>query len=428
MLALYGVIDLSKAPNFIENPAVKRDTRIDVLRALALLTIFINHVPGNIYEIFTLKNFGFSDSAEAFVLMSGIAIGLAYGKKFVPGNRLLLTLKMWKRSFTLYSAHILTTLVTISIFCGAALFMHHPKLLGEINLAPLMKEPAKALFGIVTLGHQLGYNNILSLYLVLMLAAPLMLFLARKSLTLLLVASGAIYLFSALYGIAPINYPNAGVWFLNPLSWQFLFVIGLVATLHIKNGGQLPTHPLLVLAAIGYLLLSLVWVRASMWWIDPSMGLPHRLTGFDKTFESLPRLLHVLALAYVIAIFPRISNFFRCLPSNPLAILGKYSLAVFVTGTILAMAAQVLKQVNAGGLLFDSLLIATGIVVQFTVAYYYEWLAMIKLAAKQRQESGQLVPDQALIGEAGVMASPALGARDQAFSAKVGTGFASENA
>lgn len=32
-----------------------RDTRIDVFRALALLTIFINHVPGTIYEHFTHK-------------------------------------------------------------------------------------------------------------------------------------------------------------------------------------------------------------------------------------------------------------------------------------------------------------------------------------------------------------------------------------
>lgn len=30
-----------------------RDTRIDVFRALALLTIFINHVPGTIFEHFT---------------------------------------------------------------------------------------------------------------------------------------------------------------------------------------------------------------------------------------------------------------------------------------------------------------------------------------------------------------------------------------
>lgn len=418
---------MNKADNFVQNPAIKRDTRIDVLRALALLTIFINHVPGNIYEIFTLKNFGFSDSAEAFVLMSGVAIGLAYGKKFVPGNRLLLTLKMWKRSFTLYTAHILTTLVTIAIFCGAALFMNHPSLLGQINLAPLMKEPAKALFGIVTLGHQLGYNNILSLYLVLMLAAPLMLFLARKSLGVLLVVSGSVYVFSALHNVAPMNYPTSYIWFLNPLSWQFLFVIGIAATLHLKNGGKLPTHPLLVLSAIAYLVLSLVWVKGNLWWIDTSMGLSSRLTGFNKTFESLPRLLHVLALAYVLVIFPRLSNVFRCLPSNPLAILGKYSLAVFVTGTILAMAAQVLKQVNTGGVMFDSLLIAAGVVVQFTVAYYFEWLAMIKLAAKQSQQNQPMpLPTPALQGVPLLAHSIAI--EETAFSTAINSKLASSKA
>ena len=45
----------------------ERDTRIDVLRALALLTIFVDHVPGTPFEHLTYKNFGFSDAAEAFV-------------------------------------------------------------------------------------------------------------------------------------------------------------------------------------------------------------------------------------------------------------------------------------------------------------------------------------------------------------------------
>ena len=54
----------------------ERDTRIDVLRALALLTIFVDHVPGTAFETLTYKNFGFSDAAEAFVLISGISVAL----------------------------------------------------------------------------------------------------------------------------------------------------------------------------------------------------------------------------------------------------------------------------------------------------------------------------------------------------------------
>ncbi len=110
--------------------------------------------------------------------------------------------------------------------------------------------------------------------------------------------------------------------------------------------------------------------------------LPPVLTGFDKTFLSAPRLLHILALAYLIAVVPGLSNIARTAPDHPLAILGKHSLPVFVAGTLLAMVSQVLKQVNPGGLPYDTLLIATGIVMQFALAYYLEWLPTIGWGGK----------------------------------------------
>ena len=111
------------------SPQPLRDTRIDVFRALALLTIFVNHVPGTLFEHLTHKNFGFSDSAEAFVLISGIAVGLAYGLKFQPGNRLLIALKAWKRAGVLYVAHVMTTVATLALFSAAALYFARPDLL-----------------------------------------------------------------------------------------------------------------------------------------------------------------------------------------------------------------------------------------------------------------------------------------------------------
>ena len=64
-------------------PARARDLRLDVFRGLCLVMIYINHTPTTIYERWTSRNFGFSDAAEGFVLMSGIAAGLAYA----PGLR-----------------------------------------------------------------------------------------------------------------------------------------------------------------------------------------------------------------------------------------------------------------------------------------------------------------------------------------------------
>lgn len=355
----------------------QRDTRIDVFRALALITIFINHVPGTVFEYLTHRNFGFSDSAEAFVLISGMAVALAYGKKFEAGNHLVLTLKMMRRTATLYVAHIMTTLGTLVLFIGAAIFLKKPQFLEQINIKPLIDKPAEALFGLITLGHQLGYNNILSLYAILLLMAPALLFLARKSLSLMLAVSATVWFLAGLYNIAPPNFPNAGVWFLNPFSWQLIFAIGIAGIMYIRSGKSLPANPFLIAAALIYLTLSFFWVRLSLWNIDISMGLPRFLTGFDKTYLSGPRLLHVIALAYLIAVIPQLNTIARTAPDHPLAILGKHSLPIFIAGTLLALSAQILKQLSAPSMIYDALLLSTGIALQFALAYYLEWLPRI---------------------------------------------------
>lgn len=377
-----------------------RDTRIDVFRALALLTIYINHVPGTIYENFTHKNLGFSDSAEAFVLISGMAVGLAYGKKFLPGNRLLVTLKTLRRAGTLYVAHIMTTVATLAIFSAAALYFARPDLLKLINIQMIIEDTPEALVGIATLGHQIGYNNILSVYAAIFLAVPLFLAIGSFSLSLLVGISGVLWLLAGIYQVAPADYPAEGYWFLNPLSWQFLFVIGMAAMMHVRRGGTIVFNRWLAGAAAAYVLIALAWVRIPLWGIDTSLGLPAVLTGFDKTFLSLTRLLHVLSLAYLIAVIPVLSNLARTRPDHPLAILGKHSLPVFIAGTLLAMIGQVAKVVSPGGLLDDTILISAGIAIQFAFAYYLEWLSRLNADAKGRTAPAK-IERQAPVAPAG---------------------------
>lgn len=366
-----------------------RDTRIDVLRALALLTIFVDHVPGTVFENWTYKNFGFSDAAEAFVLISGISVALAYGTKFKPGGRLLATLKMWRRAGVLYISHIVITMVVIALFCAAAVFARRPEMLTMINIEPLMKNTPQVLLGIVTLGHQLGYNNILPVYAALLLAAPaFVLFVSYRPVPALIV-SGLLWLVAGIWQIAPPNYPEPGLWFLNPLSWQFLFNIGLAAMLHVRRGGRIPVNPWLLGAASMYVIGAAIWVHSPLWGQITWFNLPVVIGGFDKTFLSLPRLLHILSVSYLIVALPAVSNLFRVRPDNPLAILGKRSLPVFIAGTLLAMAAQVLKLINPGGPAYDTLLIAAGIAMQFALALYLEWLAGLgtSRAKSVREES-----------------------------------------
>ncbi|WP_202354794.1 OpgC family protein [Mesorhizobium sp. 113-3-3] len=376
----------------------ERDTRIDVLRALALIVIFIDHVPGTAFETLTYKNFGFSDAAEAFVLISGISVALAYGTKFRPGGRLLATLKMWRRAGVLYVAHLVTTMVVIALFCTVAVFTRRPELLKLINIEPLMKNTPEGLVGIVTLGHQLGYNNILPVYAVLLLMAPAFVLFISSRPVAALVASGALWFFAGIWQIAPPNYPEPGFWFLNPLSWQFLFNIGVAAMLHVRRGGVIPVNRWLVGAAAAYVAAALIWVHSPLWGQITWFKLPVVIGGFDKTFLSLPRLLHILAVSYLIVALPALSNLFRTSPDHPLAILGKRSLPVFIAGTVIAMVAQVMKLINPGGLAYDSLLLSAGIAMQFALAFYLEWLSTIGGSGKVRAAQKDVMPVRTSFG------------------------------
>ncbi|WP_411037192.1 OpgC family protein [Shinella sp. BYT-45] len=354
----------------------ERDTRLDVFRALALLTIFVNHVPGQYLEHLTHKNFGFSDSAEAFVLISGMSVGLAYGSRFAAGERLAVTLRILRRALTLYVAHIMTSVITFAIFAGGALWFGRQDLLSEINLRAVIDRTDEGVVGMVLLGHQFGYNNILSMYAVLFLMLPGFLWLYRRSALLLLAVSGTIWLCAGIWRIAPSNFLDDGYWFLNPLSWQFLFVIGFVGTVRAKAGG-IPRSSVLTALAAAYLSVSMLWVVFSWWNIDFSYGLPAVLTGFDKTFLSTTRLVHVLAGAYLVATIPALSNWAALPLSHPLVAIGRHSLAVFIFGTILAMAGQVMMFVTGRNPLAGTLYALLGLVLHVAYARYLDWQAAI---------------------------------------------------
>jgi hypothetical protein len=353
-----------------------RDTRLDVFRAIALLMIFINHVPGQYLEYVTHKNFGFSDAAEAFVLISGMSVALAYGRRYSVGERLATTLRILRRALTLYTAHIMTSLLTFAIFAGGAQWFAQPDLLSEINLRAVVDHTEQGLVGVVLLGHQFGYNNILSMYAAVFLMLPGFLWLYARGPQLLLAVSGMIWLCAGLWKIAPSNFLDDGFWFFNPLSWQFLFVIGFVGMLKAKHQGIAFNLTLAVAAGL-YLFISMLWVVFSWWHIDISFGLPTALTGFNKTFLSMTRLLHVLCGAYLLATIPALSRWAALPLSNPLVAIGRHSLAIFIFGTILAMVGQVMLFVTGKDPIIGTLYVLAGIAAHFAYARYLDWQAAI---------------------------------------------------
>ena len=140
-------------PNKVDTKRA-RDPRIDAFRGLLLAMIFIDHVPGNPYESWlTIRNWGFSDAAESFFIMSGIAAGIAYSGRLTNGITSLWQgiAPVWKRAWVLYLSHIFLTVAGIAIFALGAKLFTEPSLLMKNNLRQMFINTDDTIIGIVTL-------------------------------------------------------------------------------------------------------------------------------------------------------------------------------------------------------------------------------------------------------------------------------------
>ena len=209
---------------------------IDFWRGAVLIAILIDHIPGNPLENWTPRNFGLSDSAEAFVFLSGLSVGLIYlprahkyGIEPVAGGCL-------KRALKLYGIHIALTLAALLVF-GAAYWMSGvPDLIQAHGRSLVFGSPGNGLLGLALLSHQLGYFNILPLYVVLMLWAPVALALALRGPLLAVIVSVGLYAAARTFGLNLPNWPEPGGWFFNPIAWQLVFTLGLVSAILWRDG------------------------------------------------------------------------------------------------------------------------------------------------------------------------------------------------
>ena len=352
------------------NVRTRRDHRLDVLRGFALITIFINHVPDSVYEDWTSRNFGFSDAAEGFVLMSGIATGLAYAGGFQPGQAFEAAMRVWRRARKLYLVHMLITGLALAILGLGHFGFGTEELSGRVNYIAVVERPLETiLVGLPTLGHQFAYFNILPLYCVLLLVAPAFILIGRRSVWAMIGVSALVWAAAGMFRLNLPNFPNEGGWFFNPLAWQLVFVIGVAGGMRARQGRSLvPANPWLFVAALAFLIFSGIWVVTEAGGLPGGAYVPFFIGGFDKSFLPLPRLLHVLALAYVLVNMRWLDRLLGSWPFGPVDTLGRNSLPVFATGSVIAIALQVVGEVVPTDALVDGLFFAAGLAVQYGVA------------------------------------------------------------
>jgi hypothetical protein len=362
--------------------ASARDIRFDALRGLMLVSMTANHLPTEL-RVLTDQCVGIVSSAEGFVFLSGLLAGFVYTRRRRRDGAGGLRAAAWERARTIYGWHLAAyfgsfAVLALNAWIVGAHSTTSPELFADRPLLASILGPL--------LIYQPGLLDILPMYCVFVLLLPPMLGALEKGRHWLVLAVSfalwAVMQFLPNYDGSMIAPPlNFG--FFNLLSWQFLFVSGVVVG-HAKTKATTalaPVRPGLLLAATGgavfFFCLQHGFIPAP--WSDKVYGI--------MTYKPSLGLLRVLSfalIAYLVAVAG--TRFPRLFAWRPLALLGRHSLVVVAAQCVLVLTL----------LAHDSLFttatsrwIVTGIAIaaQFAVAAVSEML--------RRKEPGSLQPFRA---------------------------------
>jgi hypothetical protein len=346
---------------------------VDFWRGFALVSIFVNHIPGIYYAHFTHANISISDSADLFVFLAGWSLRyLVNASRKRPTWFLLL--RLTSRALQIYAAQILIVMLAIAILATTALILDNPLLLEWNNAAAVFYDPVPTHIGLALITHQLGYFDILPLYVVLMLTAPLLAVVDRYAPHILLPVSLTIYCVVLTFHINPPTWPVSGEWFFNPLAWQLVFVLGFVIARGDGIGGFVQRNILWVRIFAAPIVIFAFLVVWNDWWPDPT-EMPQPILFFiqDKTFETPVRLIQFLALAAVFsAAFQFIYRVARA-PVEFLSMLGRNSLPVFCAASLLSLTGQIVRFLYEGYVSVDTIVVVVGVSVMALTAWLAEW-------------------------------------------------------
>jgi hypothetical protein len=320
-----------------------RDLRIDFFRGLALWMIFTDHIPGNVARYFTYHALGFSTAAEVFVFLSGISSALLYGRLIATAGFRAAQHRALRRVCQIYLAYVAVVAVTIAISHAAHYVL-------EDGFEAMIAAPGETLLAALALVYSPGVLSILPLYLPLVAAAPLLVMALDRRPAITLALSVLLWLVVEIWGWNFPARPPLNGWGDDPLSWQLVFVLGLLAGRRYYGEER---H-----------FSSARWLRQLCWIVVAANAAASLAAHGDLVFGHIPaaanavkaylsavrgrptehwlRLVHFLAVAYLVASYvPSKAPFLRQGWSRVIQLSGRFSLEVFSLGIVLTLIAAI---------------------------------------------------------------------------------------
>ncbi|MBP6817713.1 MAG: OpgC domain-containing protein [Ferrovibrio sp.] len=354
----------------------ERDLRLDFFRGLALLFIFLNHIPGNVVSWISNRNYGFSDATEIFVFISGYSVMLAFGALPERVGWTVTAARIGRRVWQIYTAHIFLFMVFVAHIAYVA-DRFNPAFAEEMGIAELFEHPHILMLQALLLKFKPANMDVLPMYIALLLVFPLLLPLLKRWPKTLMAASFLLWLGVQQWHWNLPAYPEGG-WFFNPLAWQFLFLIGAWCAMH-RNAAPWRRLPAGLTSWAAGLYLLFAFAIVCTWLYPPwSQYVPHWLRRLlypiDKTELDLLRLLHFLAQAYlVVRLVSPHAAFLSSRLARPVLLCGKHSLDVFCASIFLSFAAQFVLVEISPSLPAQFLVSLVGMGMMVALAYLLTW-------------------------------------------------------
>jgi hypothetical protein len=365
-------------PRAVPGTGTGRDYRLDFFRGLALLFIFIDHIPDNTISYFTLRSFAFCDAAEVFIFISGYTAALAYAPSFDREGLAMGTARIYRRVWHLYVAHLCLFMLFNAEVAYTLKFLYNPLFADELQVGDYLNNPGEAFIRVLLLQFQPSLLNILPLYIALLLLLPLLILMIRHHVVLGLMPSFILWLEANLFGWNMPGFPDGVLWYFDPFAWQFLFAIGL--SLGFSRGKErtyLSSRGWLPRIAIGFAavaaVLSLSWsLHEAVNSVPEYVVLPE--TWFNKTMLPPARLLSVLSLAVLVGAFvPRHAGFLTSRLGWLVVLCGQNSLEIFCLSILLAVLANFVLNLEGYGLFLQILVNLAGLQIMFGGGLLLAW-------------------------------------------------------
>jgi hypothetical protein len=356
---------------------IERDQRLDLYRGVGLWMIFLDHIPHDVVSWLTLRNYGFSDAAEFFVFISGYLVGFIYGPIVRAGYFLAAAKRLLRRAVQMYVAHIMLFLLFTAQIARTARRFDNPLYENEFNVYNFLQHPDVLIGQAITLRYKPVNLDVLPLYIVLVAAAPFMLWGLVRRPNWVLAGSAVLYVLSRWFDWNIPSYPEGTTWYFNPFCWQLMFVFaawcGNGGFAHIAKYVWSRTAMLIAVAWLifGFLIV-MTWHVAFLEALVPKWMIKV-IYPIDKTDLDMLRFTHFLALATLVSRFvPRHWAQLRSNWAYPLLLCGRHSLPIFCIGVFLSFSAHwILMQYTRGA--WEQLAVSgAGILIMIGAAWVFD--------------------------------------------------------